>query len=349
MVEPESNGSLGKQSAVQPGASPTRSTNPRRSSTAAMLENEATSIRNMVTSTRLHGSTGKDGSVRFLMAGFLPTVVDSRDTVGRALLGKGGAEVMWSLLKGPWGVAANICFLSGLVVHIATTTGWIAYHFAYLTLPMLLYLIPNVASMNRYIVGRLFRSFDFYLYFAYLSGFALALITSLSDERAVSISVGYVLGIYLLCTDALPEKVRIRTLKFGVPVFALAVFSICTNLYLGAFMDLAEWSMEFRGVSYKSGTIALSAGANFLVFNTKCIFHAIKNPQRFSVIGSKLTSIKGNPNHVGAVRHFNNQLVKKLGKLAKNKVAVDERSIIGDRNLDSSIDEETGSSSSFKE
>ena len=120
------------------------------------------------------------------------------------------------------------------------------------------------------------------------------------------------------------------------------------NLYLGTFKDLAEWSMEFRGVSYKSGTIAFSAGANFLVFNTKCIFHAIKNPQRFSVIGSKLTSIKGNPNHVGAVRHFNNQLVKKLGKLAKNKVGVDERSIIGDRNFDCT-DEETGSSSSDKE
>jgi len=283
------------------------------------------------------------------MAGFLPTVVDSKDTIGRAIFGSSGAAIMWSLLKGPWAVGAAICFFSGPVIIIATTAGWLEYHFAYLTLPMLLYLIPNTASMNRYIVGRLFRSFDFYLYFAYLSTFHITLITSIPDERAVSMSVGYVLGVYLLCTDALPEKVRIRTLRFGVPLYALALLVVCCTLYLSAFMDLAEWSMEFRGVSYKSGTIALSAGANFLVFNTKCIFHAIKNPQRFSVIGSKLTSIKGNPNHVGAVRHFNNQLVKKLGKLAKNKVAVDERSIIGDRNLDSSIDEETGSSSSFKE
>ena len=85
------------------------------------------------------------------------------------------------------------------------------------------------------------------------------------------------------------------------------------------------------------------------MFNTKCIFHAINNPQRFSVIGSKLCSIKGNPKHVGAIRHFNNQLVKKLGKLSKNKVLTEEHLALGISSLtnEESFDESDNTSTDY--
>ena len=96
-------------------------------------------------------------------------------------------------------------------------------------------------------MGRLLRSFDFYLFFLYLTGFYVPMVTSIRDERAVSFTVGYILGVYLLCTDALPEKVRIGTLHFGVPLFAMSVLILCISLYTSSVKDLNEWTMDFRG------------------------------------------------------------------------------------------------------
>ena len=56
---------------------------------------------------------------------------------------------MWASLKGPSAVAARaICFLCFVVI-VLTTPGWIDFKFAYLTISMLLYIVPCVFCMNR--------------------------------------------------------------------------------------------------------------------------------------------------------------------------------------------------------
>jgi len=167
---------------------------------------------------------------------------------------------MWGLLKGPSDIIANIIFFFAAIIFIATPSGWLDAKFSYFTLLAVFYLVPNVCSMNTYIATRPFRSFDFYLFFLYLTGFVYALITSIPDERAISIICGYILGIYLLCTDALPEPVRIITLRFGVPLFATAVFAFCLTIYSGSFQGLEVWHITFNDTGYNSRMIAMSAG-----------------------------------------------------------------------------------------
>ena len=147
--------------------------------------------------------------------------------------------------------------------------GWLDSKFSYSAIPSMFFIIPNICSMNLYVTKRLLRSFDFYLFLAYLSCFTFSVVTSIPDERKVSLICGYCLGVYLLCTDALPEPVRIKTLRFGVPLFALAVLFICCIIYAGRFHNLEVWHISFNGTQYNSGMVAMSAGGNFLVFNTK--------------------------------------------------------------------------------
>ena len=163
--------------------------------------------------------------------------------------------------------------------------GWLDSKFSYSAIPSMFFLIPNICSMNLYVTKRLLRSFDFYLFLAYLSCFTFSVVTSIPDERKVSLICGYCLGVYLLCTDALPEPVRIKTLRFGVPLFALAVLFICCIIYAGRFHNLEVWHISFNGTQYNSGMVAMSAGGNFLVFNTKVRKHRRGGVSRNSKVG----------------------------------------------------------------
>ncbi|GMH52070.1 hypothetical protein TrST_g4218 [Triparma strigata] len=297
----------------------------RRNSTIEMLES-ATAIETLLNVVG-KGKIRKNDKVRILVSSFEPRIIDSKDTVGAHFLGPQAAVVMWGLLKGPSALAANILFLICCI--IVCGCHWLPNSYSYLTILSLLYLLPNISSMNTYISKRVLKSFDFWLYSGYLTATIATIITMLRDARIVAFSVGWILGIYLLFCDALPDKVRIRTLRFGVPLFAIAMLSSCVGLYFDLFRELVEWHLTFGKTKYSSTIIAMNCGGNFLLFNSKAIFHAIRNPHRFSLIGAKLKSIKGNARHVGAFKHFDNLLGKGVGSPEKGKRKLYDDNISG--------------------
>ncbi|GMH79221.1 hypothetical protein TL16_g08073 [Triparma laevis f. inornata] len=297
--EKEEGGSGGEVDLVEEGDSPQQQ---RRNSIVEMLKS-ATAVETLL-SVLGKGKIKKNDMVRILVSSFEPKIIDSKDTVAATLFGPKMAKYMWALLKGPSAIIANIFFFICCIIVCACH--WLPNSYSYITILSLVYLIPNVCSMNCYIVKRILRSFDFYLYSGYLTATIITIITSLRDARIVAFMCGWIFGIYLLFCDALPEKVRIKTLRFGVILYAVAMFLVCLFLWLGIIRDLHEWDIKFGKTTYSSSVIAMNCGGNFLLFNSKSIFHAIKTPHRFSLIGAKLKSIKGNARHVGAFKHFNN-------------------------------------------
>ncbi|GMH58924.1 hypothetical protein TrRE_jg566, partial [Triparma retinervis] len=117
----------------------------RRSSTAMMLDGDALAIENLASSVRTSIIRGK---VRFLMAGMMPTVINSQATVGRRFLGRRGAAFMWGLLKGPYAILGNILIFINWVTLLLVMPGWLDSKFSYCAIPSIVFLIPNICSMN---------------------------------------------------------------------------------------------------------------------------------------------------------------------------------------------------------
>jgi hypothetical protein len=120
------------------------------------------------------------------MATIQPFIIDSRDTLGRRLVGPTGAKLLWACLKSPWlKLPLWLSFLAGSFFPVPIMLGKLPPRLTpacFLVLPAF---FVTASTLNVPVLRRLFTtSFDAWLLTGYSIVFIGAISTSLPDERA---------------------------------------------------------------------------------------------------------------------------------------------------------------------
>ena len=224
--------------------------------------------------------------VRMLFADFEPVLIETRNTVGRYLLGSTGDSLNKLFLKNVrYNGSLLILWMSGAVIGLCClgdrlTADWM-YAAAILLVPFTVHIF---LLLNVTIVFKLFQTFETYLYTFYIASFMVAFLSlnahTLHERIPMTICIA-IYGInllYTLLTDAAPAATRRIYALVGVSFGALTLVCFILGMYLHWIKMTAEEKMQVGAVTFAASSACTNALMNLLVFECRNLAYAYLYP-----------------------------------------------------------------------
>ncbi|GMH75029.1 hypothetical protein TrLO_g8795 [Triparma laevis f. longispina] len=221
-----------------------------------------------------------------------PFVINSRNSLGYHLFGSKGAKMLFSIFRGPVGIFTIICFVVGMLVPIFAFLGYLSYKFSYLMFLAFPAWIGAYSILNVELLRQILHNFESLLLLFYSTLFALGMVISLKDER-IMVSVVCLIGLYfVIMMDAASEKWRRNGVRVGTLFCCFNVAIVVLFIFLEKIPDLHLSYFTVGKTTYSSADMSFLSGIQVVIFYFHQISNQIMFPQCFSLLTSRMKSVK---------------------------------------------------------
>jgi hypothetical protein len=240
-------------------------------------------------------------------------VINTKETVVFCLFGQKASDFVFKKVLSNVLICAIliVSFWVGGIVGILVYIGYASEDLIPLSLLFLPANIVVILMQNVSLLKRISKTFDAWLLSFYVLGSVVCLTMSVSSWKRKFFPIAALLPFYGAITlDSLPSKMRVYAGRGGMTLCFLYCLGISIMINRNSLLNMEPSTFSFGGLEQSTLTFAMNFNVNFCFFCLKVLNQVFRFPKRFSLLTSKLKSIKAEATMV----HEMNSSVEKVRK-----------------------------------